>query len=91
MFSDTPSPPKPDRIGHWWARCRTLAGIDPRWRLHDLRHWSATSALGSGYDLATVASRLGHADGSTTLRIYAHALTSQDAAIADSLAAALEI
>ncbi len=28
MFSDTDEPPKPDRIGYWWRRCRELAGID---------------------------------------------------------------
>ncbi len=90
MLSDTEAPPRPDRVGYWWRRSRELARIDPKWRLHDLRHWSATSALGSGYDLATVAGRLGHSDGSTTLRVYAHALADQDVAIADTLGAALK-
>jgi hypothetical protein len=29
-----------DRIGWWWTRARKLSGIDKKWRLHDLRHWS---------------------------------------------------
>jgi integrase len=89
VFSDTEAPPHPDRIGYWWRRARMLSGIDGRWRLHDLRHWSATTALGNGYDLATVAGRLGHADASTTLRVYSHALADRDTDLAASLSQAL--
>jgi integrase len=89
LFSDLDTPPNPDRVGYWWRRCRELSGIDPEWRLHDLRHWSATFALSRGYDLATVAGRLGHADASTTLRVYAHALGQRDAELAASLGDAL--
>jgi integrase len=85
MFSDTERPPHPDRVGYWWKRARILSGVDLRWRLHDLRHWSATAALGGGYDLATVAQRLGHSDPSVTLRVYSHALTERDADVAASL------
>jgi integrase len=53
--------------------------------LHDLRHWTATTALGKGFDLATVAGRLGHADPSTTLRVYSHALADRDAELATTL------
>jgi integrase len=89
MFSDTESPPAPDRIGYWWRQSRYAAGIAPSWRLHDLRHWSATWALGAGYDLATVAGRLGHSDASTTLRVYAHAQSHRDVDLAQSLGDAL--
>lgn len=89
LFSDTEDPPHPDRIGYWWRRSRSLADIDVRWRLHDLRHWSATEALGNGFDLATVAGRLGHADPSTTLRVYSHALVDRDTELAASLSDAL--
>ena len=67
MFSDTERPPHPDRVGYRWQRARTLAEVDTRRRLHDLRDWSATAALGDGFDLATVAQRLGHSDPSVTL------------------------
>ncbi len=89
LFSDTDEMPRPDRIGYWWRRCRELAGIDGAWRLHDLRHWSATFALSEGYDLATVAGRLGHSDPSTTLRVYAHARSQRDVDLATSLGEAL--
>lgn len=85
MFSDTERAPHPDRVGYWWQRARTLAELDPRWRLHDLRHWSASAALGDGFDLATVAQRLGHSDPSVTLRVYSHALADRDVEVAASL------
>ena len=34
----------PDRISWWWRRAPQMSGIDSKWRLHDLRHWSATVA-----------------------------------------------
>ena len=39
--------------------------------LKELRHYSATQLLSNGVDLRTVAGRLGHAQGATTLRFYA--------------------
>jgi integrase len=89
MFGDSIDPPRPDRIGYWWRCAREAAGIDLSWRLHDLRHWSATWAIGAGYDLATVAGRLGHSDASTTLRVYAHAQTNRDSDLAVRLGQAL--
>ena len=71
----------PDRIGYWWRRARTAAGIDSQCRLHDLRHSSATAAIGSGHDLRTVAERLGHANAAMTLRVYAHTYTAADHAL----------
>jgi len=47
-------------------------GVDSTIRLHDLRHWQATQLLDAGVPLPTVASRLGHASGATTMKIYAH-------------------
>lgn len=41
-------------------------------RLHDLRHFAATTMLLNGIDVRTTAGRLGHARASTTLDIYAH-------------------
>jgi integrase len=89
MFSINEVPPNPDRIGWWWRRARTLAGIDEKWRLHDLRHWSATVAITSGHDVRTVAGRLGHANPAMTLRVYAHAVKSADEALAVTLGSML--
>jgi integrase len=83
-------PANPDRIGWWWRRARELSDIDRSWRLHDLRHWSATEAIGSGHDVRTVAGRLGHANPAMTLRVYAHVLERAEQGVAASLASALE-
>jgi integrase len=81
---------QPDAIGWWWSRARKLSGIDARWRLHDLRHWSATHGIAGGHDLRSVAARLGHADPTTTMRTYARAVAAREAAIAETLASELD-
>ena len=45
---------------------------------HGLRHTSATLLIASKQDVRTVSSRLGHAQASTTMNIYAHALQETD-------------
>jgi integrase len=85
MFGLGPELVSPDRIGWWWKRARSIAGIDEKWRLHDLRHWSATVAIGQGHDVRTVAGRLGHANPAMTLRVYAHAFAAADQAVAAGL------
>jgi integrase len=89
MFSTDEGPPNPDRIGWWWKRARALSGIDAAWRLHDLRHWAATTAIASGHDVRTVAGRLGHANAAMTLRTYAHVVQAADEALAAGLGDAL--
>lgn len=44
----------------------------PDARPHDLRHTCATIAIGSGADIKSVQSLLGHATASFTLNVYAH-------------------
>jgi integrase len=57
------------------------AGLPPI-RLHDLRHTCATWLIARGTPIPTVAQMLGHADASTTMRVYAHALpTGQERAL----------
>ena len=85
MFALGPEMVSPVRIGWWWRRARKLSGIDPTWRLHDMRHWSATVAIGLGHDIRTVAGRLGHVDPAMTLRVYAHAFAAADQALAAGL------
>ena len=43
-------------------------------RLHDCRHTAATTLLGDGEGIATVAEVLGHASPQVTATVYAHAL-----------------
>ena len=58
----------------------------PHARLHDLRHVHATTPLLAGTQVHVVAARLGHADPSITLRVYAHVISNQLAAAADIFA-----
>ena len=44
----------------------------PHVHLHSLRHFAATELLGTGVNARDAADRLGHADPSMTLRVYAH-------------------
>ena len=54
----------------------------PPIRFHDLRHVHATLLLQDGEPIHVVAERLGHADPSMTLRVYAHVIRSQRASSA---------
>lgn len=71
-FSPDPDgqrPWNPDTMTHRYRRYAARVGITSS--LKELRHYSATQLLSSGVDLRTVAGRLGHAEGSTTLKFYA--------------------
>lgn len=50
---------------------RLVAQLGLRTTLHKLRHYSATELIAAGVDLRTVAGRLGHSEGGTTLAFYA--------------------
>lgn len=49
---------------------------------HSLRHTNATLQIAGGVDIRTVSKRLGHAQTSTTMNIYSHAIKSADEAAA---------
>lgn len=72
-----------------WKALKRKAGIPETTRLHDLRHTCATLLLGRGVPLKVVAEMLGHADASTTLRVYAHILPSMQYMAADEMDDAL--
>ena len=72
----------PDSLTAAFARLAKSLGIADV-RLHDLRHAHATTLLAAGVPIKSVSSRLGHADASTTLNVYAHALESTDRQAAD--------
>ena len=61
-----------DVVDARWSRTRKLADVPNTIRIHDLRHWQATQLLDAGVPVPTVAARLGHADGMTTMKVYAH-------------------
>ena len=69
LHHDTPS--------KWFRRFADAHGFEGV-RFHDLRHTHATILLANNIDAVAVATRMGHADASVTLRIYAHALRRRD-------------
>ena len=74
---------RPDSANARWAKTRDAAGISASVRLHDLRHFQATQLLNAGVPVPTVAARLGHADGTTTMKVYAHRTQRADQQAAD--------
>lgn len=69
IFPDTPS--------QWFRKFIKQNNLPPL-TFHQLRHTNASILIGQGVDVATVAGRLGHADKSVTLKVYAHAIKRQD-------------
>ena len=94
------SPRTPNSLTRAFHRlCRTMESealaADPsrveawQFRFHDLHHLSATQMVAQGLDPKTVATRLGHANPSVTLAVYAHAVEAPDRQAADGLGRAL--
>jgi integrase len=78
------APMSPNSLGQAFRRLCRLEGIAGV-TLHSLRHFSAGMLIASGRDVRTVAGRLGHADASTTLRLYADTVDGRDQDAADYL------
>lgn len=57
----------------------------PHITFHSLRHTHATLLIAQGLDVRTVSNRLGHAQTSTTLNIYAHEFSRIDREASDKL------
>lgn len=79
VFSESPDmsrPRDPASLTRRYGRLVAKLGIDTT--LKELRHYSAIELLTAGVDLRTVAGRLGHGDGTTTLRHYAAWVGSAD-------------
>jgi len=78
--SETGTAPEPRNVERVWSRVRRRAqkqGIRPL-PLHSARHSWATWAIQAGKNIRWVADQLGHADASTTLNHYAHAMREDD-------------
>ena len=76
-------------FSHWWRRFRSKYDFEGL-KFHELRHTHATLLIGEKADLKTVQGRLGHAQASTTLDIYASVIPAKDkeaASIVSSLLA----
>ena len=83
----------PNNYSRWWRDFRREAEFSDL-QFKSLRHTQATYLLGNGADIKTVQTRLGHANASVTLNIYAHALPQNDeqaAAIMGNMIAAAAV
>jgi integrase len=85
--ADGSEPCLPDGLTHQYARLASCLGLSSHF--HELRHFSATTAIAGGADVRTVAGRLGHADPSVTLRVYSHVLEARDRDLACMLGRAV--
>ena len=77
QLPDCAEPWRPSRVTDVFRSTRRrldLHGVD----FHHLRHFAATTLVGAGVDVRTIAGRLGHADPAITLRTYAHFLEAAD-------------
>jgi integrase len=75
--SDGHGPWRPNWVTKQFIRYRRDANVGT-FRLHDLRHFMATTMLAHGVPVVTVSERLGHARASTTLNVYAHSIPGAD-------------
>ena len=76
------NPMLPDGITQWLAtfsKQNSLPHIHP----HAFRHTVASMMIADGIDLVTAASELGHADATTTAKIYAHQIATAKARAAE--------
>jgi integrase len=71
------SAPNPQAFSNLFHELVRKAGLRPI-RLHDLRHSCATNALAAGIGPKVVKQRIGHADISVTLKVYAHVMPGDD-------------
>jgi integrase len=87
IFWDTRPPPP-------WAISRAMASLckqakAPRRPAHYLRHAHASLLAASGLDVKTLQRRLGHAQASTTMDVYAYTLSEMDRRAAELVDRAL--
>lgn len=91
VFSNDPdgaTPWRPNWVTKRFIMYRKAANVDCR--LHDLRHFMATTMLTAGIPITTVSARLSHARTSTTLNVYAHAVPAGDSFAAEVLGGILD-
>lgn len=77
-------PIPPEALSRRFEQATRAAGL-PRIRLHSLRHTYAAMALSNGVGVHVVSGRLGHADPSTTLRIYSPFMPRPDREAAEAI------
>lgn len=78
------APIHPSTVTNWFRKFIEKSNL-PRIHLHSMRHTNVTLQIAGGIPLTTIAARVGHADVSTTTRIYAHEIRSANEAASDYL------
>jgi integrase len=61
----------------------------PNVTFHALRHTDASQLIDQGVDVVTISTRLGHANPTITLQVYAHLFRNDDSKAAQAINAAL--
>lgn len=73
-----------------WKPALAVAGIDPRLRMHDLRHTAASILIAQGCHPKVVQEQLGHSSIVITMDRYGHLYPEDRAKVSDALDAAFE-
>lgn len=79
---------RPGQVSRTFTRQARAAGLESV-GVHGLRHTYATVSLRAGVSPEVVSKRLGHADVSITLSLYAHVMPGDDEAAASAASAAI--
>lgn len=77
-------PMNPDTVTDWFGKFIKLHNL-PHVAFHGLRHTNVSLLIADGVDIRTIASRVGHANPTTTLNLYSHMLRRSDQVAAESL------
>lgn len=73
----------PSKLSRWFSGLRYELGLAREIKYHSLRHTHASILLYKGFDLKTIAERLGHARETLTLETYSHVMPGRDQAAAE--------
>lgn len=83
------TPMHPDTLSGWFHDFIRKTDL-PQIHIHSLRHTNASLNIANGVSVTTVAGNLGHANATTTAKIYAHCIKSAQAAAADMMDSLLD-
>jgi len=81
-------PRRPSAVSREWGLVAKSIGM-PELTFHGLRHTHASQLIDAGVDVVTISRRLGHANPTVTLQVYAHLFRKDDSKAALAINAAL--
>ncbi len=87
--SDDGGPQYPRNLSGEWKEACKLVGLDPPVTFHALRHTHASQLIDAGIDVVKISKRLGHANPTITLQVYAHLFRKRDDVSAAAINAAI--